>query len=230
MEALSTTLDDQFVVFHSVAWHANSRKPDGEADFLIGHPDLGFLAVEVKGGAIDFDASKARWTSRDRHGETFPIKDPFTQALNAKHELVRELLDDGRWPRGRRVQMGYVVMFPDMVITSSGFTSRGKREILLGKNDLPVLGNAIKDRLGYWQTTDPGEPPGAVGVDAAVQRFGRSWTYRGPAPRCDRARRAADRRPHRAADGHSHRPWKAAPSGDRWMRRFRQELARHRQG
>ena len=84
-----------------VAWHANSRKPDGEADFLIGHPDLGFLVVEVKGGAIDFDASTARWTSRDRHGETFPIKDPFTQALDAKHELLRELQDG--CPSGRVV-------------------------------------------------------------------------------------------------------------------------------
>ena len=180
MEALAATLDDDFVVFHSLSWHAQSRKPDGEADFLIGHPDLGFIVVEVKGGAINFDATTARWTSRDRFGATYEIKDPFTQALSAKHELVRELQDDQRWPRGRRVQMGYVVVFPDMVITNTGFTSRGKREILLGKNDLPTLGDAIRERLRYWQTTDPGEPPGAVGIDAAVERFGRSWSYRIP--------------------------------------------------
>lgn len=180
MEALAATLDDDFVVFHSLSWHAQSRKPDGEADFLIGHPNLGFIVVEVKGGAINFDATTARWMSRDRFGATYEIKDPFTQALNAKHELVRELQDDQRWPRGRRVQMGYVVVFPDMVITNTGFTSRGKREILLGKNDLPTLGDAVRERLRYWQTTDPGEPPGAVGVDTAVERFGRSWSYRIP--------------------------------------------------
>jgi hypothetical protein len=180
MDALGSTLDDDFVVFHSVAWHAQSRKPDGEADFLIAHPELGFIVVEVKGGAIDFEASRARWSSRDRLGETHAIKDPFTQALNAKHEIVRELLDDPRWPRGRRVQMGYVVIFPDMVVTASGFTSRGKRDVLLGKNDLATLGHQIQTRLRYWQQTDPAEPPGPGGVEAAVERFGRSWSYRIP--------------------------------------------------
>ena len=180
MEALAATLDDEFVVFHSVAWHAQSKKPDGEADFLICHPDHGCLVIEVKGGAIDYDATKSQWTSRNRNGTTFDIKDPFTQALNAKHEIVREIQDDKRWPRGRRVQMGYVVLFPDMVITSSGFTTRGRREILLGKNDLPSLGDAIKERLRYWQVTDPGEPPGDVGIDAVIDRFGRSWSYQIP--------------------------------------------------
>lgn len=177
MEALAKTLDDQFVVFHSVAWHAQSNKPDGEADFLIGHPDLGFIVAEVKGGAIDFDATKARWASRDRTGLSHEIKDPFTQALRAKHEVVRDLSGDHRWPPRLRVQMGYVVIFPDMVITQSGFTSRGKREILLGKNDLPMLGEAIVARLRYWQDTDRSEPPGSIGINVAIDRFGRSWSY-----------------------------------------------------
>src|SRR4051794_31041235 len=180
MEALAATLDDEFVVFHSVAWHAQSKKPDGEADFLIAHPSLGGLVIEVKGGAIDYDATKSRWTSTDRTRTTHDIKDPFTQALNAKHEIVREIQDDQRWPRGRRVQMGYVVVFPDMVITTSGFSSRGKRDVLLGRNDLPSLGDAIKERLRYWQVTDQGEPPGDIGIETIVERFGRSWSYQIP--------------------------------------------------
>ena len=46
-DALRCGLDDDYVVFHSVAWHGRGRKPDGEADFLIAHPDLGLLVLEV---------------------------------------------------------------------------------------------------------------------------------------------------------------------------------------
>ncbi len=105
-EALARDLDDDFTVFHSVSWHAQSRKPDGEADFLIAHPDLGFIVLEVKGGGIDFDARRSQWSSTDRSGVSHPIHDPFTQALHAKHELMRELVADQRWPPRRRVQMG----------------------------------------------------------------------------------------------------------------------------
>jgi hypothetical protein len=180
MAALADGLDDDFVVFHSVGWHAHSRKPDGEADFLVGHPELGFLVLEVKGGGINFDASTGSWTSVDRSGVTHPIKNPFEQALHAKHEIVRELRSDQRWPPGRRVQMGYLVVFPDMVVTQSGFTSRGPREIVIGKNDLGSIGDAIVERLHHWRMADPAEAPGPAGVSAAIERFGRSWSYRIP--------------------------------------------------
>lgn len=109
-EALSG-LDERFTVFHSVGWHRDQGKPDGEADFLIVHPELGMLVLEVKGGGIDFDAGKGRWTSRDGGGQVHPIHDPFEQALAAKHALIGELLDDDRWPPRRRVQVGYAVVF-----------------------------------------------------------------------------------------------------------------------
>src|SRR5437870_12353028 len=82
--ALESSLSRDFVVFHSLAWHGRRGKPDGEIDFLIAHPE-GLIALEVKGGGIEFDAASAVWFSTDRFGERRQIADPFAQALTAKH-------------------------------------------------------------------------------------------------------------------------------------------------
>jgi hypothetical protein len=46
-EHLARALDDRFVVFHSLACHGRGKKPDGEVDFLVAHPDPGMLVVET---------------------------------------------------------------------------------------------------------------------------------------------------------------------------------------
>ena len=170
-------LDDRFTVFHSVSWHRGGGRPDGETDFLIAHPEHGLLVLEVKGGGIDYNASTAAWSSRDRTGRRHPIQDPFEQALHAKHMIIAELSGDPRWPPRRRVQIGYGVVFPDVVVTPSGFTSRGKREITFGKNDLDDFPPVVAACLAYWQREDPAQPPGPEGVAAAVERYGKSWSY-----------------------------------------------------
>src|SRR3954453_21958722 len=62
-------LPASYTVFYSVSWLARrggSGARDGEADFLIVHPDHGILVLEVKGGQIAYDGALDRWTSRDR--------------------------------------------------------------------------------------------------------------------------------------------------------------------
>jgi hypothetical protein len=179
-DALARDLDDTYTVFHSLRWHQPGSKVDGEADFLIAHPQLGMLVMEVKGGGIDFDARSGTWTSRNRKGEEHRIEDPFNQALTAKHALIRELKAQAAWPPRRGVQIGYAVAFPDIHITASGFTSLGKREFTLGKNDLPSIGTAIAGSLAYWREADPSDSPGKEGIRALVERYGKSWTYRIP--------------------------------------------------
>jgi hypothetical protein len=170
-------LDDRFTVFHSVGWHRDKGKPDGEADFLVAHPELGMVVLEVKGGGIGFDAGTAKWWSRDRNGVAHDLADPFDQALKAKHALVGEIGEDERWPRGRWVPMGYAVVFPDVPVGPSGFTSRGKREITLGKNDLPSMPQAIEACLRHWQQAEPAQPPGPEGIRAIIEQYGKSWSY-----------------------------------------------------
>jgi len=76
-------LPDDFVVLHSVKWLVRERRfdRDGEADFLIVHPDLGILVLEVKGGGVRVDDQSGTWSTVDRHGEEHVLKrSPFDQA------------------------------------------------------------------------------------------------------------------------------------------------------
>src|SRR5262249_55031294 len=78
--ALHDGLSDGWTVLQSVSWL--QRRPgdaasDGEADFVLVHPALGGLILEVKGGEIRFDSATGCWFSRDRRGVAHEIKDPF---------------------------------------------------------------------------------------------------------------------------------------------------------
>src|SRR6185295_18629217 len=91
-EGFLEQLDDEFVVYHSVDWVLVGRNgPDeGEADFMIAHPELGVLALEAKGGAIAYDPSTRRWT-QSGHSGTHQLDDPFAQARGEMHSLMRIL-------------------------------------------------------------------------------------------------------------------------------------------
>ena len=55
-QAFRDDLDNDYTVFHSVAWQSldgEGRPRDGETDFVIIHPTRGILVLEAKGGAIN---------------------------------------------------------------------------------------------------------------------------------------------------------------------------------
>jgi hypothetical protein len=75
-------LDDTFHVFHSLTWNSGM---DGECDFVIFNELRGFIALEVKGGKIDFDGKV--WKSTDTRGITHTIKNPVDQARSSMYAL-----------------------------------------------------------------------------------------------------------------------------------------------
>src|SRR5215831_15782248 len=114
--ALRDGLSDGWTVLHSVCWL--QRRPgdaasDGEADFVLVHPALGALVMEVKGGEIRHDSATGDWFSRDRRGGIHPIKDPFRQGVRSKNALRRYLEDRPRWPRSWG-PFGHAIWFPDV--------------------------------------------------------------------------------------------------------------------
>ena len=80
---------------------------DNEIDFVFYHPDYGIFVAEVKGGRIKFDAQKQKFSSLNRHGEIFSIKDPFKQVLVWKSRFLRFLKKNGI-----RVPVSHLVCFP----------------------------------------------------------------------------------------------------------------------
>jgi Nuclease-related domain len=67
--ALREQLLEPYVVYSNVAWltKVDGDEPrDGEADFVVAHPELGIMVIEVKGGGIR--RAGGQWESVDRTG------------------------------------------------------------------------------------------------------------------------------------------------------------------
>src|SRR5689334_18254607 len=115
-ELFHESLSNEFTVLHHVPWtHADSRRRtvEGEADFVIVHPELGALVLEVKGGTLRYDGEMNTWYQRSAGAdEEHRIKDPFRQAADGARAIVRHLESARGWRRGWG-PIGYGVCFPD---------------------------------------------------------------------------------------------------------------------
>lgn len=104
-------LDDQFTVIHSLPWLHSAVKtldkkfaPTGEIDFIILHPALGILAIEVKGGVFKYDRTRFVYL---RSNKPF---DPVGQLRRGTFTLTE-------WIRHAGVRIpavGYAWIFPDV--------------------------------------------------------------------------------------------------------------------
>jgi Nuclease-related domain/UvrD-like helicase C-terminal domain len=86
LDAAIQFLDDEFIAFHSVPWvHVASQQlRQGEWDFLILHPYLGFFSIETKPGDIRYEAGSGLWSRADgQHLKS----DPYLQAQKSAHAV-----------------------------------------------------------------------------------------------------------------------------------------------
>lgn len=177
-EALDT-LDDDFHVFHGVTWQSRShgRARDGEADFLVAHPTLGLLVLEVKGGRIARDPEG--WTSTDRTGTVHRIRDPGEQARRNHYLLLDKMHEFPGWTN-RFVRAGHGVVFPDCAVDGP-LTMDLPREIALGHDDLVRLRKRIPQMFQHYGAT-PGaqEGLGIDGLELLADTLGRTFTLRSP--------------------------------------------------
>lgn len=136
-------LDDKWTVLHSVKWQSkrNGKQSDGQADFVLIHPDSGLLVLEVKGGGVSVE--DGRWATIDRRGRRFEIKDPFRQAVASKYALLSYL-------RGQEIDTSEVpVAFPD-VIMNVRLGPAAPSEIVWDKKALIAPAEAIARTLKHW--------------------------------------------------------------------------------
>ena len=117
--ALRDHLPQDYVVFFQVGWilrREEGQAKDGETDFLVCHPDYGYLCIEVKGGGVGFDADRGEWYSIDRHRQKHSIKNPISQALKAKYSIRSKLNEQQAWRDLSlgNVLRGHAVFFPDV--------------------------------------------------------------------------------------------------------------------
>ena len=149
-EALAR-LDNEYRVFYSVAWQARTNRgaTDGEADFVVAHPDLGLIVIEVKGGGISYDARLKQWYSTDRNGVTHDIKDPADQARTSHHRLLEKLADMPKW-NSRWLTIGHMVAFPDVHVGYVALRPDLPPSIILDAASMADLDRALRAGFKYY--------------------------------------------------------------------------------
>jgi hypothetical protein len=129
-ERLRAALPPEYTMLSNIAWLVRSHgvEREGEADLVIAHPELGFLAVEVKAGQIRRD-SQGRWWA----GVGQLDRSPFQQAADSHHSLVAKLKEHPAWQAGLEPIAGHAVAFPNVDLASLD------AKILMGTDTDPEL-------------------------------------------------------------------------------------------
>ena len=149
---LKEQLDDDFQIIHSIPWLSsfihelhNNKSPIGEIDFLILHPDLGVLALEVKGGILGHNSSGFYYSNTS--------VDPVAQ-LNRGIFAIQEWLRNN----GVRIQMGRAYFFPGSEMNASELPPSvvdnyhlSPVKLILDINDLDRVDEKIRSIMSYFK-------------------------------------------------------------------------------
>ncbi|GAB4456330.1 MAG: ATP-binding domain-containing protein [Anaerolineales bacterium] len=145
-------LPEGYTAFYSVSWQVrnpHSGAEDGEADFIVAHPEWGVMILEVKGGRIRYDSGQSQWYSLDRHEDEHPIKDPIQQARNSKGALLSKLRETPGWD-GRYLTIAYMVVFPDVSARNVALRSDFPRALLIDANDMGNLAERLEQGFAWF--------------------------------------------------------------------------------
>ncbi len=140
--AVLRELPDDWRVFSGVRFlvppSASQPAVEREIDLLLLHPEHGMLALEVKGGGIDYDLrGMGGYFSIDRAGRKNRIENPFDQASTALHCLKKLIEGDGRWSGGT-VDFVHAsgVITPDCDWAPRVPPPGARRELVIDRSDL----------------------------------------------------------------------------------------------
>lgn len=156
--ALVKQLPDDVVIYHSYPWLRSERNDksgkvtlrEGEADFVVVHPNAGMLILEVKGGEIVYDNANRAWYRHEPH-RVVEIKDPFEQARRNAHCLEQSIRKEMyRNLPNIPFPYGYAVAFPHCDY-DGGVPPGADTSMVFSASDLPYLGQRITKLLGNWK-------------------------------------------------------------------------------
>ena len=174
-------LPPEFVVLFQVCWVL--RKEDGggqegEADFIVCHPDNGSLCIEVKGGGIGFDSASGSWYSIDRHSVKHQIKSPINQAVKAKYSIREKLQENARWCSLNldRALRGHAVFFPDIGDPRALQRPELPLDLIGVYGDLSAPQAWIEKAFKFWsRDTEAAATLGRAGIEIIKKTFARSF-------------------------------------------------------
>jgi hypothetical protein len=181
--AFSEQIPDGVTIFYSVSWLGRPEKGppmDGEADFVVAHPQHGLIVLEVKGGRITYDGNRDRWFSKDRHGKLHPIGDPFEQARRTKYALIKKIKQHPAW-KGQWVDVGHGVIFPDSARPDRPMGIDAPDQIMAFAEDIKRLDKWMDRVFHFWVEQDDVEGVfGSRGMQMVEKLFAPSFDLRHP--------------------------------------------------
>lgn len=149
--ALQKGLSDQYTVFHSFVCLGNEkqRRSEGEADFVILHPSLGILSIEVKAGGIAY--REGNWIQINRYTKEEKIIDPLGQAAESQHHIINLLRK--RLPnQAVRPIVGRAAWFTSVVLDRKlPLPPSATSAILLDETNLDHPEEGIKTAFAFWK-------------------------------------------------------------------------------
>ena len=169
-EGFLEQLDDPYVVYHSVDWILAGKKGprEGEADFVIAHPEDGVLVLEAKGGRLAYEPRTRRWTQSGRSGTHELDEDPFHQARDEMHSLKEILEAQPGWERWRP-SLGFGLAVPDGTYDHAAHPA-APPEVVIDRDDLPRLAARVRQIMAHWRR--PGRRFGSEGMEALARALG----------------------------------------------------------
>jgi hypothetical protein len=179
--ALRDRLAKDYLALFQATWilrREYGEARDGEIDFLLAHPEHGFLCVEVKGGGIRFDADTGHWFSIDRNNNEHKIKDPIKQAANAKYSVLHKFKENSKSSStlGQRICCGHAVFLPDIGSPNSLIRADLPRQLIGVEEDLNRIDEWVEAAFLYWASSESNMTPlGSSGVNQIKNTFARSF-------------------------------------------------------
>jgi hypothetical protein len=157
--ALVDQLPPEVTVFHSQPWLAQERDEirdsdyldQGEADFIILHPDYGILDLEVKGGVIEYVPRERNFYRKLSGGRKRRIKDPFVQGRQNLHRITDAVNKNAFFGEAKAPFVhGYAAIFPDCAYEGPLPPGGEEPRILLDSRHLEDLGKRVIGAFEAW--------------------------------------------------------------------------------
>ncbi|WP_439862859.1 AAA family ATPase [Pseudomonas antarctica] len=175
---LKEQLDNDFQIIHSIPWLSsfihelhNNKSPVGEIDFLILHPDLGVLALEVKGGILGHNSSGFYYSNTSI--------DPVAQ-LNRGIFAIQEWLRNN----GVRIQIGRAYFFPGSEMNISELPPSvvdnyhlSPIKLILDINDLDRVNEKIRSIMSYFRKNLQSTPISKSAIETIIEMLIPSASY-----------------------------------------------------
>lgn len=159
-EALKNQLSDEYKVFYSVRWFKKTKenKELSECDFLVFHPNYGFITIEVKGG-VDITIQENEWMIKDTSNSKKyrPLRrSPFEQAQESMY-YFHDYYEDMYSTRYQGVY-GFAVAFPFYRIEQDLGVSY-PQFLTLDCTKMNDLEPSIRKIFNYWRNRNNCEVP-----------------------------------------------------------------------